>query len=251
MSQARLERLVERRPESVGVNELELADLHLDALYHLDAAGLISSSRDPQASVSRFHLFRAEAGNRILILARLDAPQRERLRSVLSSQPSCACAQAEARPPNLDAIRRVLAEYSPPVGEYRGPAFVFPEPIKLPELVGRFTDLRRAPGSGPFAWLRDCTEAIQPVVVVRADDGTVASVCHSARSTSRAAEAGVETIEAFRGRGYGTSAVAAWAAEVRREGRVPLYSTEWKNAASRALARRIGLVCYGEDLHLA
>jgi predicted GNAT family acetyltransferase len=65
------------------------------------------------------------------------------------------------------------------------------------------------------------------------------------------AEAGVETIERFRGRGYGTTSVVAWAAAIRREGRVPLYSTEWENKASRALASSLGLVCYGEDLHIA
>ena len=75
-------------------------------------------------------------------------------------------------------------------------------------------------------------------------------MCHSARSTSAAAEAGVETLKGFRGRGYGTTAVAAWARVIRRGGRVPLYSTEWENVASRNLAARLNLVCYGEDLHV-
>jgi hypothetical protein len=36
---------------------------------------------------------------------------------------------------------------------------------------------------------------------------------------------------------------------VRRLARLPLYSTSWENAASRALADRMGLECYGTDLH--
>jgi hypothetical protein len=44
--------------------------------------------------------------------------------------------------------------------------------------------------------------------------------------------------------------VVAWATAVREGGRVPLYRTEWGNTASRALARRLGLICYAEDLHL-
>jgi len=71
-----------------------------------------------------------------------------------------------------------------------------------------------------------------------------------ARKASAVAEAGVETIKEQRGRGYGSLGVLAWAAGVRREGRVPLYSTEWENAGSLALARRIGLTCYAEDLHI-
>jgi predicted GNAT family acetyltransferase len=65
-----------------------------------------------------------------------------------------------------------------------------------------------------------------------------------------AAEAGVETREQYRGRGYGSIAVVAWAAAVRQGGRMPLYSAEWENIASRALASRIGLICYAEDVHL-
>jgi len=30
-----------------------------------------------------------------------------------------------------------------------------------------------------------------------------------------------------------------------------LFSTSWENVASRALARKLGLVCYGSDMHFA
>jgi hypothetical protein len=33
-------------------------------------------------------------------------------------------------------------------------------------------------------------------------------------------------------------------------GLVPLYSTSWKNEPSRAVARRLGLIQYGVDLHI-
>jgi hypothetical protein len=44
--------------------------------------------------------------------------------------------------------------------------------------------------------------------------------------------------------------VAAWADAVRATGVVPLYSTAWKYQASRAVARRLGLVQFGADLHV-
>jgi predicted GNAT family acetyltransferase len=78
----------------------------------------------------------------------------------------------------------------------------------------------------------------------------LASVCFSARNTPVAAEAGVDTVEEFRGRGYAPAVVAAWARAVRQEGRVPLYSTSWDNLASRSVARKLGLVMYGADFSL-
>jgi RimJ/RimL family protein N-acetyltransferase len=81
-------------------------------------------------------------------------------------------------------------------------------------------------------------------------EGRAVSVCFSSRLTPRAAEAGVETAEPFRGRGYATRAVAAWAHAVRETGRIPLYSTSWNNLASQGVARSLGLRIYGADLSL-
>lgn len=64
--------------------------------------------------------------------------------------------------------------------------------------------------------------------------------------TDRAAEAGVETLAPFRGRGLATAAVACWARAVQRGGRLALYGTTWENAASRGVARRLSARFYGE-----
>jgi len=92
-------------------------------------------------------------------------------------------------------------------------------------------------------------EAWEPMCAAVEGDAAV-SLCFSARLTARAAEAGVETLEDFRGRGLATAVVAAWARAVRAGGREPLYSTSWDNRASQAVARKLGLVRYGADLSL-
>lgn len=83
------------------------------------------------------------------------------------------------------------------------------------------------------------------------EDGYPVSVCFCARRSHEAAEAGLETAEAYRGRGYGPRVAAAWALAVRASGRIPLYSTSWNNAASLAVARKLGLIVYasGWSLH--
>src|SRR5262249_39796345 len=97
-------------------------------------------------------------------------------------------------------------------------------------------------------WRPEVTVRRPCLVLVR--NGQAVAICASSRLTSRAAEAGVETVGAYRGRGFGAAVVAAWAAEVRRLGLLPLYSTSWDNVASRGLARRLGLVRYGIDVSL-
>jgi hypothetical protein len=231
-------------------NPLSLADVHLDALYDLDAAGCIAASRDPDVTPPLFHLVRTSGGNRWLIAATLEPAHRERLASILSVQPPIVdCAEAQAHAPDLDAVRAELSERLPLL-EYRGPAFLFPDQLPTEDRVELLTDVGQASGDGPFAWLRSARQASHPIAIMRAHNGDVASICFSARSSQVAAEAGVETREQYRGRGYGSIAVVAWAAAVRQGGRMPLYSAQWENIASRALASRIGLICYAEDVHL-
>jgi RimJ/RimL family protein N-acetyltransferase len=85
-----------------------------------------------------------------------------------------------------------------------------------------------------------------PLVATVVQD-TAVSICFCARLNPQAAEAGVETTEAARGYGYASAAVAGWAAAMRQHGVIPLYSTSWANVASQGVARKLGMVCYGED----
>jgi hypothetical protein len=75
-------------------------------------------------------------------------------------------------------------------------------------------------------------------------DGHAVSACFCARRSIGAAEAGLETALAFRGRGHAARVTTAWAGAVRASGRTPLYSTSWTNASSLAVARKLGLRIY-------
>jgi len=78
-------------------------------------------------------------------------------------------------------------------------------------------------------------------------EGAAVSICHCARLSPSAAEAGVKTLPAMKGKGYATAAVAGWAAASRERGLLPLYSTSWDNIASQGVAQKLGMMLYGED----
>ena len=99
-------------------------------------------------------------------------------------------------------------------------------------------------------WLPGEIAAGRAPMMAIVEDGYPVSICSCARRSDKAAEAGLETAEAFRGRGYGPRVTAAWALAVRASGRIPLYSTSWDNAASLAVARKLGLVAYAGNWSL-
>lgn len=132
----------------------------------------------------------------------------------------------------------------------RGPAYWLPErpapaeaallgPADLPRFQAHFPDFLQRP------W-----ESRLGPVAASLVGGQAVALCTCARWTESVAEAGVHTAPAFRGQGHARAAVLRWAQEVRRLGRIPLYSTAWENVASQRLAASLGGVWYGEDWSL-
>jgi RimJ/RimL family protein N-acetyltransferase len=158
-------------------------------------------------------------------------------------------ADFEAHPPNLEAYRETLNGYLPISREYQGPAFLFPDQLPDAPRAALVTADDQSSLEQHFAWAIEEWDDIQPVVAA-IEDGVAVSLCHAPASSEQASEAGVETIEAARGRGYAVEVVAVWARAVREAGRLPMYSTTWDNAASRRVAAKLGLGMYGEDLNL-
>jgi len=127
-----------------------------------------------------------------------------------------------------------------------GPAFTFSDRIAHSsdvELVDKVEMLERY-----FrGWVAAEIPWRAPIVAVM-DSGYPVSVCFCAtRSSENTVEAGLETAAAFRGRGFAPRVTAAWASAIRASGRIPLYSTSWTNSASRAVARKLGLIQYAVD----
>lgn len=219
-------------------------ELRLRTLFVLDERGRMVTAREP-APPSPAPLF-----------------------TIIRSATSCAWAVGADVPDAVADELDGLASEEPPVADFRlppvhvgeylalvggkvssGPAFTFPDHIDLSTGIQQIDDERSllhhfrgwVPG--------EIAEGRAPVMAI-VEDGYPVSICFCSRRTAEAAEAGLETAEAYRGRGYGHRVTAAWALAVRASGRIPLYSTSWDNTASLAVARKLGLIQYASDWSL-
>jgi len=131
-----------------------------------------------------------------------------------------------------------------------GLAFAFPEALPSPDAVVPVAD--EALLERHFrGWVKGEIAAGRAPALAIVEDRHPVSVCFCARRSPLAAEAGLETAEAYRGRGYAAQVTAAWAMAIRQAGLIPLYSTSWTNPASLAVARKLGLTAYASAWGLA
>ena len=214
--------------------------LQLETLFARDARGRIVSTCEPGAEPGpAFVLIRGEFECAWAARADVADPVAIELDRLAAGEPPSRDWDRPLR--HADRYVELLR------GRLRsGPAFVFPE--RLEDASGAIEIHDEAELSRHFSgWVAgEIADGRGPVLGIR-DGDDVVSVCFCARRSGVAAEAGVETAAAFRGRGYAPLATTAWARRVRALGLTPLYSTEWTNRASLSVARRLRLVPFAAD----
>lgn len=231
--------------------DLDRAELQARALWVHDARGrLVRVNGNPvdgeEKPAPRFFFARTAVGSLWRLRADLpDALARELSRLAGAER----LAPLDALPERMATIRERLEAHAPVTTEWHGPAFRFPDVLPIPgshvRAIGPEDDGRLE----TFPWLRVGLARRGPVF--GAFDGErLVAIAHPATGPGTAVEAGVETLPSHRGRGLAGDVVAAWAAALRAGGRIPLYSTSFANRASRGVARKLGLIRYGTDLHL-
>ncbi|MBD2868216.1 GNAT family N-acetyltransferase [Paenibacillus sp. IB182493] len=216
---------------------------HAEAMFTQDSRKRLLGINEPwpgSPPAPRFFLGRTIDGEAVCRF-RHDVPDplAERIAALCADE--AAVSDFRTMPMRADAYMELLQ------GERStlGPCFLVPAagtepPSHAVRLARADSGLLR----GGFEWLIDEIDYAQPCVAI-VKDGRAVSVCRSVRVSPRAHEAGLETLEAYRGRGYAAAAAAGWAAAVRSTGGVPLYSTASDNLASQSVARKLGLAFYG------
>lgn len=228
------------------MTDLDLITLQAATLYRLDPFNRLLTINEPGGKPApRLFLGRTGAGNVWRLRHDLPAELADELAALLRAEPRADDLTRE--PTILPALRAVL---SPVAREWRGPAYLVPADLPARIDVTTITPANSHLLAGLFGDLAGELPDIAPVVAV-IREGVAVSVCLSSRIGAKACEAGVQTLAAHRGHGHASAVVAAWAAAVRQGGRLPLYSTSWDNLASQAVAGRLGMHRYGEDVSLA
>lgn len=229
-------------------SDLDLARLQAAALYVHDPHGrlLRVNEPDPQDPVPRFLLIRTRHGN--LWRTRHDLPPdlAAALDGLAADEP--VGVDLATPPAHLAAYTDLLGRHAAPGAPDAGPAYYLPDLAAPPGTVTitpANADLLRAHYPTTLSEL-----AQRAPVVVCVADGEAVAACSCARTTAQVAEAGIHTVEAYRGRGYAVATARGWAAGVYAQGKLPLYSTSWANTASQAVAARLGAVLYGVDFSL-
>ena len=219
------------------MDALELIRIHLELeCVGIDAnGGLYRISCDHPDDLPRFYVAHHDQGYSRYF--RYDLPQ-------FISEQLMALAPATALH-DTEAVRIILGQDAPCHEMHVGKSYVFPDslsPTLYPDAIclneshREFME-RFSPG------MNVADKAVYAIIT----KGQIVSTCESSRENARAGEAWVQTLPAFRGRGYAAQVTAAWAAHLQEQGKIPFYSHKLTNLASQAVARKLGLMQYIAD----
>jgi GNAT superfamily N-acetyltransferase len=233
------------------LTDLELMNIHIRAAFTHDTESRLLLINEPSGAATpapRLFLGRTRAGN--VWRFRADLPDKlcEELDAFCADEPPVNTEFNEP-PRHLETFVRVLEKHAPVQDVSNGLAYQFIKYEMPSKHLLAVTQDNPEILQGGFEKLIEELSAWQPFVALIKENRAV-SVCRSVRITSEAHEAGVKTLPEFRGNGYAKTVVSEWARLVRKAGAVPLYSTSWENNASQAVARKLGLKCYGVNFNV-
>lgn len=234
------------------LNDLRLMNLHISAGFTQNARTRLLFVNEPENAVipaPRLFLGRTREGNVWRFRADLSEKLCEELDALCANEPPLEAEFTEL-PRHLETYIRLLESNAPVKDISNGSAYQFTNDIAPLNHLTLVTEDNSEILHGGFEKLIEELPAWQPFVALAKKNRAV-SVCRSVRLTSEAHEAGVETLPEFRGNGYAEEVVSEWARLARIAGAIPLYSTTWENTASQAVARKLGLKCFGVTTNIA
>ncbi|MDG0874911.1 kasugamycin N-acetyltransferase AAC(2')-IIb [Paenibacillus thiaminolyticus] len=229
-------------PHNIKPAAHKLMELHAEAMFTHDRNMRLLTLNEPWPGwppAPRFFLGRTIEGS-ALCRIRHDVPEKlaAQLKELCAAEPIIR--DFRTKPRHFEAYMSLLH------GERftMGPCYLVPDIVPTREIVritrANSTELLH----GGFEWLTSEIDYAQPCIALVRDNRAV-SICRSVRIASGAHEAGLETLDNYRGKGYAGAVVAGWAQAVREMDAWPLYSTLGENQSSQRVARKLDLSLYG------
>jgi GNAT superfamily N-acetyltransferase len=233
------------RTDTPTVEPGHLMALHVAALFVTDGAGQLLHVNDVgRPTAPRFYLGRTRTD--VICHVRADVPAELVEQLIAYGRDERPTADLAMPPRHQQTYRELLA---PCRQVWFGPALHLDRTVQPNSAAVAVTRANAELLAGTFDDWLDEVDDRQPCYCVL-EGGRAVSLCASARITKNACEAGVETLPAYRGLGHAATVVRAWAHAVAASGALPMYSTNWENAASRRVAAKCGFVTYGSDYHI-
>jgi hypothetical protein len=146
-------------------------------------------------------------------------------------------------------IRTSVASIPLISGVSSGPCYSFPIDIGVPNAAVRVDDTNSNVLSAINPEVIGILSSVAPCYAILVD-GSAVSLCKTSRVHGLYREAGVDTAEGYRRRGYGTAVVAGWARKLIAVGLRPLYSTDWDNYGSQGIASALHLELAAVDIKI-
>ena len=222
----------------------------IELRFRLDAAGRLLGENLPEDPDDRNapRLY-ACLGADLLVYAFRHDVAADRVEHATAALEALADALFESPDQFADAGEAIAATWGDGSTIRSGPIFRVPRSLPQDPDVVLVDAARRDTLARSFPHTHRHLDALAPCAA-RLVDGEAVSICRTVRRSRFALEAGVDTLEAHRRRGYGAAVVAAWAEQAWTEGRVPCYSTDRANAGSLALARRLDMIAVGAEFSI-
>lgn len=224
------------------------AEMQANVLYvHDENKRLVRINEDdPEGPAPRFFLSRTPGGN--LWRTRYDLPPDliEALERTAYQEPIRD--DLTAPPTYLSDYIKLLEQHAPIEEQDAGPSYMLFDRT-VPDEAVRITTENADLLEAYFPYTMSHFALHEPVVAIVAD-GKAVAICRTVRELPHWAEAGVDTVPDYRGRGYAVLATQGWSAYTYKAGRLPLYSTSWDNMASQAVARKLGAEQYATTLSI-
>jgi hypothetical protein len=230
------------------------------ASFVLAGNGRIVRENDPDGSEGP-RLFMAGCPERNLVLVRQDVSDEIAQAIARTVEDERPWFDAETLPGCMDTLVEVLAREAPAASVSASLIFALPydRPAARASIVRSGTAdgdrlLARLRGDGMPSHLVEAGFASVAdfwapwCVVLEADE--IAAIAFAARLGDAAAEIGVYTFPAHRGRGLAAAATAAWSSLPELRDRELFYSTLSTNTSSRRVAARLGLEHIGMGLRI-